>query len=535
MKLFILDDEVWMRRGIKSILDSSGLDVEVIGEAGDGVEGLEIVGSLNPDILLVDIRMPGIDGLNFISEAMKVLQNSKFIIISGYDDFNYAKRAISLQVIDYILKPIDSESLINSIQKAIALLEEERLKKDREVKKEWLLNQSSMHVKEKILMDLISQDDSSFEIVSMNELFGVDLEECCFIWIAVKVLNLERIIREKGEKEVALIKFILKNYAHELTIQTYQGVDFFDDKGVLNILLMDYKSKQVKIHQMKHALCNTIRETTKKLGFFSVRIASGGIHKGVEGIKLSYNESIKALKSAVICEMIDSAKKRKIKYISNSENNCLIQKDKQLQECIIIGDTEGIKDALIDMVTFSLEDENPVKVLEEIIELMCHTGYKVIIDKAIAENSIRKISKHEKDIIYYDNPEHIIGTFFEYFSSISSAIHKISYTSGKKAIEEIKHYIQTHYNEDITLIQLSKMLHMNPTYLSEVFKENTGKNFIEYLTNFRMQKACEYLTKHTIPINKIAELVGYENERYFSTVFKKVLNTTPKEYRNKHR
>ncbi len=76
---------------------------------------------------------------------------------------------------------------------------------------------------------------------------------------------------------------------------------------------------------------------------------------------------------------------------------------------------------------------------------------------------------------------------------------------------------------------------MNPTYLSEVFKEYTGKNFIEYLTNIRLQKACEYLTKHDMPINKIAELVGYENERYFCTVFKKVFNFTPKEYRKKHR
>lgn len=534
MKLFIVDDEVWMRRGIKSILDSSGLDMEIAGEAEDGLEALEAIESVKPDILLVDIRMPGMDGLTFISEAMKRLEQSKYIIISGYDDFDYAKRAISLQVVDYVLKPIDKENLVNSIRKAIELLENERSKKNTVVKAEWLINETLLQIKEKMVIDLINQSNGSAKN-DMRKLFGIDLEAYGFTCISVKVLGLEQVMKERGEKEASLIRFTLKNLTHELVTNQYQGIDFFNNNGILNILLMDYKSKPIKIQQVKHELQQAIREAVDHLGFFTVRTASGGVHEGAEGIKLSYREAIHALKSAVISETCHCEEKNGKKPVISNETCYPVQKEKQLLECILVGNTEGIRETVKDMLALSSENKKPVPALEKVMDFMWLIGDKMIVEKAIPVNNIRTIGDHEKDLIYYDSMEHIADTLGEYFSSISAALRKANQTSGKQAIEEVKEYIRTHFNEDISLAQLSKITHMNPNYLSELFKDNTGMNFIDYLTKVRMEKACEYLVEYDMPINRIAALVGYENERYFSTVFKKLLSSTPREYRSKHR
>ena len=232
-----------MRRGIRSIIDSSSLEIEVVGESEDGLIALDIIEKTRPDILLVDIRMPGIDGLTFISEASKILENSKYIIISGYDDFNYAKRAISLNVIEYILKPIDRDSLINSINKAISILEGEKNKKSEVIRMERFFDESSVLVKEKLITEIIEQGNDSIKVENVSKIFGFDLDSYCFACISVKVQNLQEIIKEKGQIELSLINFTLKNIIHELVSDQYRFFVFLNKSGILNIILFNNKFK----------------------------------------------------------------------------------------------------------------------------------------------------------------------------------------------------------------------------------------------------------------------------------------------------
>ena len=153
----------------------------------------------------------------------------------------------------------------------------------------------------------------------------------------------------------------------------------------------------------------------------------------------------------------------------------------------------------------SVVDSNySIQNIEKILDIIWLIGDKIIIEKAIAKSSVIKFDADNTNIMYFDSLDNIITTMSEYFISISYAIVNSNQTSGRKAIEEIKDYIDLHYCEEISLKHLSKVTNMNSAYLSDIFKEILGMNFVDYLTNKRIQKSCEYLKSYSMAINQIA-------------------------------
>lgn len=517
-KFIIVDDEQLIRKGILKKIEKFDLGLQFVGEAENGEDALELIKSVNPQIVLTDMRMPLMDGKTLLKKLQQDFPKIKTIVISGYSDFEYLQVAISSSAVDYILKPFNREEIYTSFAKAITFIDKELSVNTQfetiEVEKE----KAKFVADVNYISDLITSSQNSYdleELISKGTIFIKDSDS----YVLISIYSVEK----SSEAIYSILSNLPNSSDNFLPIPALgnHNIGFFLGffKGHSESHVMDCVKEQIE----------KIYEYFKTISKEHLYISISNINSDMNFIHSAYLQSISLLD------------KRDVKF-----DKTIFYADKTEIS------TVELEWPNMDRLMFFIESGNILKVQEllndffiELEQLSPLTIATIKYNCQLIFANLRNILKSHYDILKNhalpNTYEHIINNTFDFktikicseqlLSNVATLLKEKNIYPSDDLINNIKRFIQKNYTENITLEKMSSLFFINPSYCSFLFKEKTGENLIDYVNKIRIEKAKELLKNTDYKVYKIAKMLGYDNDKYFFRVFKKVTGYTPEEYR----
>lgn len=477
-KVLIVDDEYMILMGLKKLIDWESLNLTIVGTAKNGQEALDFVLAHPVDIVLTDVTMPLLSGIDFIKEAKLLNQQFKTIILSGYQEFEYVKEGMQLGAANYLVKPVDKIELKETLLKLINELDSQKENFQNEdllyrsMLNDWLLNTVDYNALNRWAAS------SSRKVTSQNYqvlLFKIKPEE-----------------QEKMKKELLLNN----HYLFLMVSETELAVIVMDSRKEELIFELNVKmQKNVLVFE------GTVVATMEEVG------ASYQTARGKLDTFAFYDKDI------LILEKVKT-------------NQLLPESFKQFTEVLALQDLTKIQTAIQEILTyFEQNAEQPKMVKQHANLLFMHLHLQfTFIENTIFQEKINEVN-HAKKLKDVEN------ILLEMLQIIGSDEHLVIYSPITQQVIEL---VQTSYREDLNLKMIAKKLHVNVMYLGQLFKKETKKSFSTYLNDYRIKLAQNFLLHSTDPINDIALNVGYQSSGYFYKNFKKKCGVSPKEFREQY-
>jgi two-component system response regulator YesN len=523
----IADDEGIVIDALRFIIEKNyGKDC-ILESAKSGREVIELADKLRPDIIFMDIEMPGINGIEAIKEIRSSNSSTIFIIISAYPKFNYAKEAINLGVLEYINKPIEQKKIIEVLDKAIKKTDEKRELRSKDLQVREKLEIVVPIIESGFIYSLLFEDAFAENIDNYKQLLNI-VEKMGYI-MTIKYGDSN--VNGKLSNAVGIsVKMQPKYQEMRRIIKDYFNCVVGAMMGNLIIVYVPYNDDAKNKYKKRLEIIEQARKLNKNLkNSFSLnfQISIGNI-KPIQETIVSYKESINAFNFA------DSSVTHAgdLPLTCHYYNNYPIDEEKAMFQAIKHGkNTTAVMYAtqfierLIDIFSNNLEGIK-LKILEN--ELLAE---RIVYDSGGKTYYFESRDGYLEHINNMNTIAEIKDWFIEKIQEQSNNVATKKDESNKGMILRAKEYIQEHYQNEISLDDVSKELDISPYYLSKVFKQKTGQNFIEYLTEIRIERAKELILQGTDSIKKISLSVGYPNPNYFSRTFKKNVGVSPSEYK----
>ncbi|NLK67920.1 MAG: response regulator transcription factor [Clostridiaceae bacterium] len=532
-KVMIIDDETIIRTGIKNIINWKQFDCKICAEASDGEEGAALIKQHSPDIIITDIRMPGIDGLKMINEIKDLVPNCRIIVLTGYRDFDYVQEAIKLGVFDFVLKPTKIEELTAVIDRAVNELKSLKSKEEEFSKLKKLFEQNIPVLKEKFLYDLIYEIyPSSEDVLSRADLLGIDLSPFLLLVVEIDV------------DENAKISQYDRNLYQFGIINTFMDV-FSDSFKVTNIPLNDVAvafileiKGSVDYLTLINNKCDYLQELLTNCFGITVTIAVSSEGREIMQLSEKYRECMEALERKFYIGNNTVIYHEDIKGFFKYVDYSPLEKNQKLL-------LEGIKTGNEGIVSQKLEDIFEYINNNDHIDMNYLRNYywniityinNIRLSVAQASNDrsvegINIISVHNI-ISESQSVQELNELVREVCRSITAKINNYNNKSIKLVLRKAINYIQKHYKEQITLNIVAEHVYVSTSYLSRMFKKELGINFIDYLNGLRIEKAKELLMDPKYKTYEVAEKVGINDAHYFSRLFKKYVGISPTEFKD---
>ncbi|MCR5592099.1 MAG: response regulator [Lachnospiraceae bacterium] len=530
IKVFLCEDEFVVREGIKNNIDWAGNGYEFTGEASDGELALPLIRKLEPDIVITDIKMPFMDGLELSRMIRKEFPFIEIVILSGYEEFDYAKQAISIGVAQYLTKPISGDDLLNELdhlrEKIIKSKEERALKE--QFKKE--MEENERREKSELFHYLVSGSFSATELLQKAEKLSIDLSA---VWYNIVLLFTKSDHHEIEEYSGSTVSIDEKIKG----IVAESGCILFDrDLEGKAVLIMadsneDLTSKQ---QEMITKFEDVFRD------YAHVRYC-GGIGKPVNRLS-KLNESYEDAGCALANRFFVSENGFfKAGRLARGEDASDVKLD---MTAIDAGRID--KSNVQKFLKFGNQDEIPFYV-SEFVKSVGEDAFNsyifrqyIAMDVFFAVTSFtNEISGKKPDDLSKEVPKEALESAESVADYISGLIRdalklrdSVATNRYKDIVDEAIKYIEENYaDENLSLNQLASHVNVSPNHLSTIFSQQTGQTFIKYLTEYRMDKAKEMLKCTSMRSSEISEAVGYKDPHYFSYMFKKTVGMTPTNYR----
>ncbi len=534
IRILIADDEKWIRAIIKDVIySSSDKDYIISGEASDGQEALDLVLDSQPDILLTDIRMPELDGLELMKEVIKLNPYLKIVFISGYDEFEYAQRALKLGAFDYLLKPIEEAYLLevlNSAKEAI-YMEREKQASDQLLK---MQHEAGFNLlRENFLSDILKGISLTIdEFNKQSRHLGLVFDKPVFGVITISMDDYRAKTADLTKPQIFSLVSALKTSLNRVAKKYLKGYCLckVPDDNEINILFNNdaYLTKEYITD-----VFNIIQKLMRR--HFNVSCSAGvsSQQHGISKISSLYAEAVRAIKYKMIyglgCVLFyEDIQNIKVREIALSKD--LAQEISLNLELRNFQNASSILDGIfIQLDTY--KDSTPV--------LIKNTLWKFLLDiiskldcKVSLENKLYGFDQNSvyEEFKRMETLEETKAYLKNLFKSIVNN-HMQNDSGNNNAVESAKKFIAANYYKDISLELMANYVYLNPSYFSELFKKETGRNFIEYLTGVRINRAKELLKNTGLKSYEVCEAVGYTDSKYFSKLFKKIVGVTPSEYK----
>ena len=541
LKIFLAEDEVVVRETIKRMIPWEELGFELVGEAADGEMALPLLIRQQPDLLITDIKMPFMDGLTLARLAKKEIPGLKVVILSGYDDFNYAKQAIGIGVEDYLLKPITKNALIERLSEIRSRYEHEKTQKEYYEKFQREMQAYEKNSSRDFFEALVGGSMDMMEVYKRAEKLGLDIVAEAYN-VLIFTMNCDEDFSgqrdENSSWEAESLELLENFFAGHSSAMLFRSNIF--SYGVL------LKGQRETIEENTRACVDEIRKIlSRQDGRREWFLAVGQSVERLSQIQKSYHTASRAFSQRYLydenilyydemetmehpggqAETEDNAYLQKVDV--NALNPAILQKflSNGLQE-----ETENfVKDyfyAIGQEPMESLVFRNYVilnvrfSVISFIKGLGCDTNE---MESADTEEVLAESGKNMESAITYAK------------KMISQAIEIRDQNSGNKNRSILKtavDFIDSHYmDEEISLNTVANVANVSSNHFSALFSQNMGQTFIEYLTTLRMNKAKELLRCTGMRSSEIAGEIGYKDAHYFSYLFKKTQGMTPSDYR----
>lgn len=528
-KVLLVDDEEEVRQAIAKKLNWEELGFQVVGEAGNGEEALEIAELLQPDVIMTDIKMPFMDGLTFCKRAKQMLPGVRVAVFSGFDEFEYAKEAIRLEVEEYILKPIDAKELAGVFERLRASLDKEVAERQDTQRLRRFYDENLPAMRQQLLIALLEGRLEPDMLRQRMEEYSVELsaEGYC---VAVARYEEQSTLdgRETGNApflSISLRQMISERLVNLLDVRMVPALD--------NQVLLLFLLRAGQTAQQVVAALNQLFLPAKRLLGLHLSIGVGKQYPRLEGAAVSCAEAKNALEYQML---VGSGQCVYIGDIEPGSNEVAPEGILYVEEIIRqikVGSEEELFAAVQVLVQHFRQaglnmQQYQIFLLEISAELLkIIKAYKLDAeDPQLSQSLLEKPAKQFADL------EEMGRWLFEYCDLLRNRIRRDRKDTTKTMIAHAKEYLAEHFAEsDLSIETVSSELNVSPAYFSTIFKKETGMNFVSYLTNLRVEKALEYLNTTDEKAYIIAEKIGYQDPNYFSYVFKKRVGISPSKYR----
>lgn len=535
IKVFLVEDEMVIRRGIKNSIDWEKEGYIFCGEASDGELAYPMIIKEKPDILITDIRMPFMDGLELCKLVKKELPNIKILILSGYDEFDYAKEAIRLGVTEYLLKPISSGKLLEALNGVSESIRREKEDKDLVRKYMEEMRENTEHEKQKFFEQMIAGNLSMADALETGKKYEMNLSAGMY-----NLLLFRFTLGEENRKSGELLGEA--EYAIEKLTERLEYVFEFQ-RGVEGWAFLLMADNEEQMSERVKELSKDLEEIMKN---YSIIAYFGGIGQPVARLREleeSFREAERALAARFTMELNRIISVEDIRMAQNVDtlddieitSFGEIEKTRTMLEKFLNNGAEDEIDEFVDVYINELPEENLKSVLMRQYIIM--DAYIVMMSFCEKIEGIEGEMQAQSEEL--KNSMKTIQTLEEIKNYIRMLLKKIigvrDTISGRRysdIIEIAKDQIRkTYMSDEISLNTIAAEVGMSPSYFSSIFSKEMGKTFVEYLTEIRMDRAKELLMCSSMKTSEIGYEVGYKDPHYFSYIFKKTQNCTPKEFR----
>jgi two-component system, response regulator YesN len=522
LKILIADDEILERKAVTKIIETSVENVVVIGEASNGRIAIEMAEEHKPDIIFMDIKMPGIDGVQAVKSIKKSHPSIRFIMVSAFNTFEYAKEVMQQGVKEYILKPSRKQDILESLQRVSNEILEERQHRQENINLRESLDRAVSIAQKEWVSSLLMNQVQEITFDEWGQLLGVEITSGYIMLFSLQPS--EEAERSKGEKQhwymwlKEAIKSVVKK--HEIMIGPLTD-------NQVPVLFLCKKSTE-KIHFKTNALI--IIEGLKKLvqntSFEKdLRIGVGLPYDHAQELNKSYLEALSAVQ-----QLIETPNQRYMfgtKHISASStlSSDVHEVEKKLLDAVRQG---NVNQVLYHFDTFvnkhrANNDINATQIKKAFEELFI-----------LVSRMLRELDITYDRIPAIDGSLDVMNLFEAGKSHLLSLVHHVQIwrnNHAKGMLHKAKEYIEDHYAESLTLESVADYVELSPFYFSKLFKERFGLTFIDYLTEIRIKQAKAEMADHGKSLKEICYSIGYKDPNYFSRVFKKHTGLSPTEFR----
>lgn len=503
MKIVIVEDEVRIREGIFKLLDKLGEEIEIIGEAGNGREGLEICRTKKPDLVITDVQMPEMDGLEMLKALYEEELDIKAIVLSAYSEFEYARTAMKLGVTEYLLKPVNISDFSTALANIRHQIEEDKRKKP-----------VAVGTLEQVMRDIIGgrmdADDEVAEYLQKN--YGITADQKFIILCDYLGNQYEEEMQKEKRELVSSLSFyeginylvLDMEYRKSLVVIVYSYGNAGDfERWIQYRLLQKFDASSAVgftecsgLYALPTALNDLFPYMDWNISFEKDVLISYPKITQVQTSLCVYPQDLEAQMKTAICAADHELEKKLMEKFMDSFHDGKVYDPRQIKECFVrfIWSVIEIAKDVGNTGAYSLQHQ---KLLDSIMNAKLRSELELVCENIL-------------DILM--TREEVSG-------------------SETLTVRRAKSMIHEFYHTGITLDEISERLGITPEYLGTQFHKETGENFSTYIRNYRISKAKELLVGTGMKLYEIAERVGYADPKYFSKVFRDVTGQLPAEYR----
>lgn len=543
-KLLLVDDEEEVRNAILKKIQWEQYGFEVIGAVENGKEALDIAEKITPDVVMTDIKMPFMDGMQLSAVIREKYPTTKIIVLTGFDEFEYAQKAIKLNVMEYLLKPISASELVEVLIKVKAQFDKEiEEKKDIQYLREYY-RKSIPILKEKFLTSIVTSILEKEEIEEKCKNYNISLAGNFFAAVIINIDSntpiLKSIDMEQSKAaytelydDKELLKFAVLNIAEEIVDKYELGITFLNNDEIVFIAVAKSKEK-IEFIKLVFELLEELRQNVQRFLKVSLTIGIGNICSEATAINLSYKNALTALDYRLF---MGNNRSIWIEDIEPKSAGRIIfdeVKEHALTSAIKVGTEEEISSTMnmlfqeISDIRAAIKDYQ-IYLMEMLTTILkAARNSDVHIDEIFGSNRNLYV-----ELESLRSKEEVLNWFKEISIRTMKHIAKDRQDNCKILVEQAKNFIKENYcKSDISINTVCENIHISPTYFSFIFKRDTKTTFINYLTQVRMEVAKELLRTTNMKAFEVADKVGYADANYFSYSFKKKFGKSPSEYRS---
>ncbi|MCR5120392.1 MAG: helix-turn-helix domain-containing protein [Lachnospiraceae bacterium] len=528
-RIMLADDEGIVIDSMKFIIEKEFGEECEIEYAKTGRSVIELAERFRPDIAVMDIQMPGINGIEAMKEIKAFSANTVFIVMSAYDKFDYAQEAIKLGVLEYINKPMEKTRFVQVLRKAMELIDGNRKKRSDDLLVKEKLESVEPIIESGFIYNILLRESFDEDIENYKTILGVDTD---YGYMMAVVCG----DSQEGAHMTNAVGSSIKISGHYMELRA--GIKEFFDCKVGSVMankiavLVPFEKEEMD-YNTRIELIDRGRELVRYLRRhfnISFRLGLGGV-KPLKNLDSSYQEALNAL----------IASTGQVAHVDDLPIGCDYEKDypvdieKKLFESVRRGEQNEAALYADNFIKWmeDYEGGNMMSIRLKLLEFVLWAE-RLVYENGGMTYRFGSRDSYLPDVMAMNDIAELKEWFLEKIKTSCQNIGSKRQERSTDIIKTARDYIRDNFSKEISLDDVSREVNISPYYFSKLFKEATGENFIEYLTNIRIEKAKELLTDSDKSMKEICMECGYQDPNYFSRTFKKNTGLTPTEYKVKN-
>ncbi|NMF06241.1 response regulator transcription factor [Clostridium beijerinckii] len=535
-KVMIVDDEIPAREILSYIINWQETDFRIVYSASNGKEALDKYADIKPDLIITDIQMPIIDGLDLIEEIQKINKSQKFLILSCYEDFTYAQRAMKMGVTDYLIKDlITPNDLYGILAKTKTDLDNMTIKKS-EIRKEHKLLNFLKENKDIALRKLIFNDISEDDCYNLIENLNLNLNGKLFVLFLIQIDNFFKYIEDE-EFYTKTLNEIIKNVS-EIIEELNIGECFYSENGEFTaIVRLTPTISEADIINECYYLAQEIRKRVSLMHNISLTISVSSTFKKPFKIKKYFDEAFKLSKMKVFLGNDTIILNNTFVKNLDLDTDTLAKRINAINIAIEQNNIENLKSELTHLYDKDIRGFMQFNYLNYINSSLLDLVVKTCNRYSIAYEDIFSTSYIPIEILSTkETVEEMSEWFLEIFTKIININFNNSFTNkySKKVADSIDYINKNLFNQSLSLTDIAENINVHKVYLCRIFKEETGENVTQYILKARIEKSKEIILSTNYKLYEISDKLGFNSPQQFSILFKKVTGITPNQFRDSY-